>query len=135
MGDRQLFTMERPWVKYSDIGGKPFLSCVPDGLYNLLPHTRPNGDKSYALVNPLEGVYHYDEHRPNGQGRYLILIHPGNWVTDVVGCIAPGLAYKIDSQRRQMVSSSKVAMDAILVALNGEFGHTLNILNSTGAVD
>jgi hypothetical protein len=101
-------TIERPWIPTSP-GGKPEESCVPAGLYKLESHSRPNGDKVVALVNHGLGVYHY----PSGVGRSLILIHSGNWVTDVIGCIAPGLE-RGDNPMLPMVKRSKEAMQVIM---------------------
>lgn len=117
-GDEILATIERPWVGGA-LGGKPFVSCVPNGIYQLRPHTRPNGDECLALVNPELGVYYLEEDRVGGIGRYLILIHVGNWVEDIVGCIAPGLS-KGDSERGRMVRSSKAAMKRIMDYVGGD---------------
>lgn len=106
-------TMERPWVPDSDHpGGTSFESCVPDGIYQLVPHTRPNGDKVVALENPDLGVWYQKQDRPEPWGRYLVLIHSGNYVDHVVGCIAPGKARTIYENRR-MVTSSRATMDIL----------------------
>lgn len=107
-----LDTIERPWIP-THPGGKPRESCIPAGLYDLVRHTRPNGDRVLALMNEGLGVYHYADDRTAAVGRYLILIHAGNWVTDVVGCIAPGLSRGLSS-RGDMVNSSRIAMHAIM---------------------
>jgi len=113
-GSGVFHTIERPWVKGPTPGGTSFESCIPDGTYELVPHTRPDGSKVVALVNPALGVWYQKEDRPNTWGRYLVLIHAGNYVEDIVGCIAPGIARTISSNRR-MVTSSRAAMDAIQV--------------------
>ena len=112
-------TIERPWINDGSPGGKPNESCVPSGIYKLIPHERPGGAKVVALVNEDIGVYYLDEHRPDGKGRYLILIHIGNWVKDIVGCIAPGLA-KQNSDQGRMVVSSKAAMGRVMDYINSE---------------
>jgi hypothetical protein len=112
-----MHTIERPWIP-TDPGGKPFQSCVPAGRYWLRPHTRRNGDEVLALVNPGLGVYYLDSDR-QGVGRYLILIHVGNWSTDVVGCIAPGLG-KSDSDKGPMVTSSRSAMTVLMDYIGGD---------------
>ncbi len=90
-------------------GGTPYRSCVPDGRYTLVKHTRPDGTKTVALVNKGLGVWHRAEDRPNEWGRFLILIHAGNYVEDVVGCIAPGL-FRTIYDNRLMVTTSRYAM-------------------------
>ena len=115
-------TIERPWVPLLDgPGGTPFESCIPDGDYRVRAFTRPSDKKALILSNADRGVYEKDEDRVDDKGRYLILIHPGNTVKDVVGCIAPGL-----SGEDRFVGSSRLAMDKILKLLEG-FEHTLRI--------
>ena len=107
-----VYTLERPWVDGMP-GGMSFESCVPDGEYELVRHTRPNGDRVFALRNPDLAVFYSKNERPHDEGRYLILIHSGNYVEDVVGCIAPGLTRTIYNNRR-MVGSSRNAMRKIM---------------------
>lgn len=123
IGTNLFQTVERPWVSFPDAhGGTPFESCIPDGEYRLRSYTRPSGKKAFILSNELLGVYEQDEDRPQQKGRYLILIHPGNTVDDVVGCIAPGL-----TGGDHFVSDSRKAMLKIFELLEG-FEHTLRIL-------
>ena len=110
--DEYIHTLERPWIAGLP-GGMPFESCVPDGEYELIPHTRPNGDRVFALRNPDCGVYYTDQERAGRDGRYLILIHSANWVEQVVGCIAPGLVRTIANNKR-MVRSSRQAVSRIM---------------------
>lgn len=88
-----LLTMEKPWVPDRQVGGKPFESCIPDGTYQLHPWVRgKNGQSCFIMNAPTLGVYMNATDRPAGIGRYLCLIHTGNYVGDVVGCIAVGQA-------------------------------------------
>ena len=102
-------TIERPWID-NGFGGQPFESCVPEGDYFLTPHRRPTGDDVVALINPQLGVFYKKYDRPEAKGRYLILLHAGNWAKDVVGCIAPGQRY----DDTPMVFSSRNAMKEIM---------------------
>lgn len=111
---RKFQTIERPWIVGPHPGGMSFESCIPDGEYELHPHTRPNGDKVVALVNEELGVWYQKEDRPDPWGRYLVLIHSGNYIEDIVGCIAPGLTRTI-YKNRFMVGSSRAAMSLINV--------------------
>lgn len=124
-----LATIERPWIG-TDIGGKPFESCVPDGVYELIPHTRPDGRPSLAMWNPELGVYYTDDERDGRPGRYLCLLHVGNYVEDVVGCIAPGMLRGVENNRR-MVKNSRTAMAMILAAEPDE----LEIVSALGAIN
>ena len=124
-----LHTIERPWIP-SHPGGKPFSSCVPAGTYKLVPHTRSNGDQVVALVNPGMAVYYQSSDRPTDAGRYLILIHSGNWSTDVVGCIAPGVD-RATSAQGVMVTKSRVAMRLIMEYIAGDPAE-IEIVGSNG---
>lgn len=110
--DDYIFTLERPWIDGVP-GGMPFESCVPDGEYSLQPHIRPSGDRVLALRNTALSVFYTDQERAGEPGRYLILLHPANYVEEVVGCIAPGLVRTIAGNRR-MVRSSRAAMAKIM---------------------
>lgn len=110
--DTVLHTLERPWIGEHP-GGTPFESCIPDGEYQLIPHVRPNGHSVYAMRNHDLHVYYTAEERGENPGRYLCLLHSGNYVDDVVGCIAPGLVRTIYRNRR-MVTSSRAAMRKIM---------------------
>lgn len=134
-----LWTIERPWKD-----NRPFVSCIPDGEYDLIPHTRPDDpnrrssdNEVYAIVNPDLGVNLYDQ----GDGsRYLILAHSANFVYQVVGCVAPGLSrgfmsYKSKDGKLVMercVKSSRKAMQKLRVALGRE-KHKLIIKSVCGA--
>ena len=65
--DEFVHTLERPWIDGLP-GGMPFESCVPDGLYELIPHTRPNGDFVFALRNPDLSVYYTEQERGKETG-------------------------------------------------------------------
>lgn len=126
--DETFQTIERPWVPFdASPGGTPFKSCIPDGNYIIHSHLRPSGQKVYIISNAEKGVYEQAADRDNFKGRYLILIHPGNTVDDVVGCIAPGM-----NGGAQIVTSSRDAM-AKIVQLLGDEEHILQI-SPKGAV-
>jgi len=112
--DTTLHTIEQEWRPTAP-GGEPNNSCVPAGTYQLISHTRPGGKKVVALINPGLGVYYEADDRPNGVGRYLILIHVGNYSTDIVGCIAPGLG-----RSGQMVTSSRDAMKKLMAYIGDD---------------
>lgn len=102
-----LYSVEQEWRPTAP-GGEPNNSCVPAGTYKLIPHLH-HGRKVVALVNPGLGVYYEDLDRPNGVGRFMILIHAGNTHQDVVGCISPGTG-----RSNQMVTHSRDAMRMIM---------------------
>jgi len=118
IGDLLVKTLER-----EDLNNQRKVSCIPAGVYKMQPHTRPNGDEVYAIVNEELGVYLYPH--PDAK-RDLILIHIANVMSDIAGCIAPGSIH--GAVKGQFgVQGSRVAMGKILKILGRE-EHTLHIL-------
>jgi hypothetical protein len=119
-----LYTMERPWIP-SKAGGKSgerFVSCISVGTYDVRPHVRPNGDHVWILSNPALDVYALDTDIPQKRknvARYLILIHVGNYVRDIIGCIAPGLGRVEGPKGKEIVTNSLQAMHDLHALLDG----------------
>lgn len=129
VGSTLFATIERPWIPNPlGHGGTPRMSCVPPGNYRVIPHHSQNFPNTYALVNHDLGVYYQPGDIPAGQkwGRSAILIHVGNRVRDVVGCIAVGLERgKLGGE--PAVLKSTLAMRQLDAALN-RHSHELEIL-------
>lgn len=128
-------TIERPWIKSLYSGGEPFKSCIPEGRYRVEPFVRSSGSQALSVSNPNLGVWVNQDDRDGAHGRYEVLIHSGNWVTDVVGCIAVGLNYKIDSNGRHMVTNSRQAMQNILEEVGCHQSVNIDISQIGGAID
>ncbi len=113
--------LERPWIENptGTPGGKPYESCVPVGVYETTPHTRGDGAEVIALINPDLGVYYLEDDMPDEGGRFLILLHVANWVSQIVGCCAPGL-YHADSSNGRMVASSGKSMRRVMSFIDGD---------------
>lgn len=92
-----MHTVERPWLS-----NQRSISCVPAGVYKLKRYTSTNYPSAFYLENEDLGV----SLRGNTQ-RTAILIHVGNFVKDVQGCIAPGMELHPTTWG---VSQSRVAM-------------------------
>jgi len=109
-------TVERPWIKNPlGPGGVPRESCIPDGSYRLRDWVRPSGANVFIFSNPDLGVWEQEADSEGvAWGRFLALMHVGNTVEDVVGCIAPGMSGGVHH-----VSKSRIAMDRILELLQG----------------
>jgi hypothetical protein len=87
-----IYTIERPWLD-----NKRKVSCIPTGTYTCVPH---NGTR-FKNVWRLENV-------PN---RDAILIHAGNTVDDVIGCVAIGLEHdKLKGKRAVLRSAEAIAI-------------------------
>ena len=139
VGAFSLATIERPWIPADHPGGAPFESCVPDGEYRMEYFQRSNGKDSWILFNDQLGVYRIKSDMPEEGGRYAILIHVGNWVTDVVGCIAPGMRHGITKNRKtgnfeRAVISSGEAMRRLNTSIEREI-HSLIIRPKCGTGD
>lgn len=96
VGDKTLFTLERPWIPRSDglPGGIDNYSCVPAGTYELLHHTSKRFPDTFALMAPELGVFY--PFTPTGRsGRDAVLIHAGNRVSNTRGCILVGLRHTV----------------------------------------
>ncbi|MBX6381456.1 MAG: hypothetical protein IRZ07_00575 [Microbispora sp.] len=112
-GELELATIERPWIPNpAGPGGRPRESCIPDGMYTVRPHASQRFPNTYALINHALGVYYQPGDVPPGQpwGRTAILIHVGNSVQDVIGCIAVGMHHAAE---QLMVVDSRIAMDRL----------------------
>lgn len=124
-GSLKLATLERPWIPGEGPGGKLRESCVPDGDYRVIAHTSVKFPNTYALINHDLGVYYQPDDKPSGQpwGRTAILIHKGNWVTSVVGCIAIGRTHGGVTS----VTDSRLALADLRAVLGRSERHMLHI--------
>jgi len=87
-------TLERPWISDPSglfIGGKPFESCIPEGIYRLKPalYVTRKGTKyeTFVFINHDLGVAEYQHE--GDHVRYACKIHPANKVEQLSGCTAP----------------------------------------------
>lgn len=136
-------TLEEPWRPNADGPGGSSVdygqpaSCVPDGTYRLVPHTRPkDGAEVWALVNVDLGVFYRDTDIPKGQGwgRSFVLIHRGNTVEDIVGCILVGMRFGT-LKNMDAVLESGTAIQELGAVLGHTEEHTLRILPTTGTTE
>jgi Family of unknown function (DUF5675) len=131
----RLATIERPWITNpSGPGGKRMQSCVPDGSYLLSPHDSEKFPQTYVLSNPTLGVFvNPSDISSNADwGRSAVLIHQGNKVDDVVGCIAVGEAHGIVSGQH-WVNASAQALKRLRDVLVRTDTHQLDIVPFVGA--
>lgn len=117
--DLKVCTVER-----EDLNNKRGVSCIPAGVYDLIPHVRPNKDKVYAVVNEELGVYQYPHEAAK---RDLILIHVANTMNDIQGCIAPGSVHSIVKGKLGVINSGDT-MKKIIQLLGREETHKLHIV-------
>ena len=107
---KQIFsckTLELPWLN-----NQQQISCIPTGTYNVVGRESPKYKKHFHVQDIV--------------GRSWVLIHHGNYYSDIKGCILVGAAHiDINKDGYRDVSASRVTLDKI-VALAPE-GFTLTI--------
>jgi hypothetical protein len=115
VGGRSLFTIELPW-KDNESG----VSCVPEGVYDLVPYESPTHGPTWVLSAP-------------GFTRSYCELHSGNWSEQLEGCIAFGMAAQpmYDPYTGKVGPALEESKDAIayLIETLGSMstGHTLSI--------
>ena len=132
-------TIEQPWMPNPNgaLGGKPFHSCVPDGMYRLMPHESKSKGAVFIFWNEKLGVYKFPQDHMKDYGRDVCYLHKANWAFQLEGCVAPGLARRCMAPRsaavaQNAVTSSGAAMTRLLQELgNGQ--HILSIESALGA--
>ena len=99
----ECFTLELPWKD-----NQRRVSCIPQGTYKAVKHRSPKFGESVWIQNV-----------PN---RSEILIHPANYVRQLLGCIAPGDSLRdIDGDGLDDVTNSRNTMNKILALLPNSF--------------
>jgi hypothetical protein len=82
--DLTLYGLERRWLhNRSDV------SCIPAGVYCLVPWTSPAHGDVWALVGGT--VTPFVDDCPADAGRWGNLFHSANYWSQLQGCLAPGL--------------------------------------------
>lgn len=105
-------TLEEPWK--NNLKGQ---SCIPVGVYKIVPHgweenTTLRQKKCWEITSV--------------PGRGAILIHSGNTVDDIEGCILVGFTTGVLHQKAAVLDSKR-AMSSLRFVL-GEAEHTLKII-------
>jgi len=118
-GGKTWFTVERPWLN-----NEQQVSCIPEGVYTMRM-------RDSAVVNrSTGGAYARGWEVTNVEGRSFIMVHPGNTMDDLQGCIAPGttLAY---IKGKWAVGNSRAAFDEMMQVLAGADSVELTISQLT----
>ena len=88
-------------LELADKGNQRRISCIPLGTYKVIPRFSEKYKKHFHVTNV--------------PGRDYILIHKGNYHTDILGCILVGLSHAyINKDAYKDVASSGVAMTKLL---------------------
>lgn len=108
-----LWTLELPWR-----GNQPNVSCIPQGLYDVVPHGWNGEAVKYKQVYRVLDV-------PDRSG---ILFHAGNIPADTQGCILVGLGL---SKADGHIVESRAAVEQLRKWI-GKEGFTLEVFNEFG---
>ena len=130
---QSVYTIERPWIPNTaapdGIGaGKPYESAVPLGDYDLvLMHSWKHG-LQWHLENQDLGVFLQNGEGEHDWQRWGCMLHPANYMRQLLGCIAPGLSLAdIDGDGVIDVTSSRAALVKVKGYLEGETRARLSI--------
>ena len=95
--------LELPWLN-----NQRRISCIPKGLYDVEKFNSPT----------FGNVFLYQE----VQGRDMIEMHPGNFVTDILGCQLPGEGFTdINRDGLLDVTSSRKTLGILWDLMEDEF--------------
>jgi hypothetical protein len=140
--DVRLATLEEGWRSDPDgpggqrREGSLVESCIPDGSYQVRPHFSAKYPQGvWSLSNETLGVYSPGT-RPHGQkwGRDAILIHSGNNVDHIEGCILVGRRHAIMDGRYQVLESRQ-ALEKLRGLLGDRVTHNLYIRPTMGTAE
>lgn len=127
VGPQSFFTIEQPW-KDNAKGA----SCVPEGLYDLIPYESPKHGPTWYLHSTL-----LDVGGPEA-GRSFCELHAANFARQLQGCIAFGLSGMpmfdpVTGVVEPAVEDSRTAIAELLSILGAlSSGHTLTLRSDTG---
>lgn len=104
VGKEVFYTIEKPWQQ-----NQQNVSCIPEGFYTFKPHGWRGENVRFERVWEIENV-------PN---RSAILLHVGNYVQDVIGCVAIGMDINTGSN---MVMNSNKAISRLRSLIGAQGG-------------
>ena len=112
-GDNFVETLELPWKNNTTQ-----ISCIPDGEYEVEKTYSPSFRKNLWLIKNV----------PHRSG---IRIHSANYVSELLGCIAPGLSrYDLNKDGIIDMKDSKKAMNLLEEELPDKFKLKIIWINS-----
>ncbi len=105
-GEEEVFsckTLELPWLD-----NQVRVSCIPEGKYTVKKRNSPKYDDHF--------------HIQDVPGRTYILIHHGNYYTDILGCVLVGTSHMdINNDGLRDVTASRNTMKKLNEILPDEF--------------
>ena len=115
LGQQFWWTLEPPWR-----GNAPDTSCIPVGIYDLIPCLHNIGTPSRKDDYPAYEIAGVQER--NG-----VHIHIGNTVDDTTGCVLIGngfgiLSGRVSGRRLPAALSSRIAFEQFMTLMAGDVG-------------
>lgn len=99
----QCCTLELPWRN-----NMRQVSCIPEGTYQVVRRTSPKFNDHYHLLQV--------------PGREFILIHPGNYTSQIMGCILPGREFKrLNADSIPDIIQSQATLTSLLKLMGDAF--------------
>lgn len=112
-GEDFVETLELPWKDNA-----PKISCIPEGIYDVEKTYSPAFKKDLWLIK-------------NVPGRSGIRIHSANYVSELLGCIAPGMErYDLNKDGIIDMKSSKKALSLMEENIPDKFKLEIKWINS-----
>lgn len=133
-GTRMFFSLEQPWRD-----NEQDESCVPAGVYALVPYDSPKHGPTWCLLNAalaVMGCATLTSAEVAVGCRTLCEIHSANWAEQLQGCIALGMDDQpildpLTGKVEPAVENSRDAVAELLTILTPmSEGHTLTITRS-----
>ena len=110
LGKQIMYTCKT--LELPDLNNAPQKSCIPAGTYTVVKRESPKYGKHFHVTQV-----------PN---RDYILIHQGNFYSDILGCILPGKEHKdLNADGCRDVTDSKNTMKMLLSLLPNKFTLTI----------
>lgn len=123
--EHSYMTMEQAWNDNT-----PFVSCIPEGIYELIPYISKRYGECFVAVNEALNVY-FSKLSPNrpDNGRYkCIFFHRGNYPKNFEGCGGVGEKY---NPAHDMITNTTQTSRIV----NNYIKHNgIQLLNITGEV-
>lgn len=115
VGSYSCYIVERPWA-----ANKPRESCIPEGIYPLRMRESP------VVQRTTQGRFRQGWEVCNVPNRTFIMLHPGNTMDDLQGCLAPGKDIGL-VKGKWAVTSSQIAFAELMAELEKQNDWDLHI--------
>lgn len=102
----QCFTLELPWQQNA-----PRVSCIPEGTYPLALR------RSEVVQRTSGGEFRKGWEVQGVKGRTFIMVHPGNYAKDTLGCPLVGRGFSWHTTHGPMVTHSRQTFQGFMARM------------------